>query len=494
MVLTATAPPPPIRLPRAGGGLVGGGWFGGGFGGAWGFGGQYVYDANSARRIPAVGRALQLYSGMAKQMPLEAYRGYNRLPQPRLLAKPDPLRGGPEFVGLSVEDYLLSGNALARVTVRNVEGWPSAVQWLPAQWVFIGWAQGNALPQYYYLSEPIPFDDVIHIRRGADRFYPVRGVGVVEEHLSSLDRIATEEAYEAGALSDGAVPSVAVVTPSATLTQEVADEAKENWMAKFSGPTREPVFLPNGTAVIPLAWSPTDTQLTEARQMSLLDVANMFNLDGYWLGAPVAGMTYRTAGPQYQQILRTSLEPVLVDFEAAWSDAWLPRGSVLRFQRAQLLREDLPTSMGAAVAGYGAGIITQPEARVMVGVPPNETGAAGSTEIVSPDDPNTPDVTEQEGDDMTTTHAPEVRAFATALVIREVQAVGAGRAPRFLEGRAVPFNTWADLRWFREQHTPESFKRSTQGNKGAGFAVAPVPRQSNVSYRARREMDARRWP
>ena len=58
---------------------------------------------------------------------------------------------------------------------------------------------------------------------------------------------------------------------------------------KFSGPTREPVFLPNGTAVIPLAWSPTDTQLAEARHMSLLDVANMFNLDGYWLGAPVAG-------------------------------------------------------------------------------------------------------------------------------------------------------------------------------------------------------------
>ena len=80
----------------------------------------------------------------------------------------------------------------------------------------------------------------------------------------------------------------------------------------------------------------------------------MFNLDGYWLGAPVAGMTYRTAGPQYQQILRTSLEPVLSDFEAAWSDAWLPRGTGVRFQRAQLLREDLATSMTAAVAGVGA--------------------------------------------------------------------------------------------------------------------------------------------
>jgi HK97 family phage portal protein len=354
--------------------------------GAWP--GPYVYDAQSARRIPAVGRALQLFAGLVKQMPMESYRGYQRLPQPRLLSKPDPLRGGPEFVGLSVEDYLLSGNALALVTARGVDGWPLTVSWLPAQWVYVQWTITDPLPSYYYINKPLPFDDVIHVRRSADRYYPVRGVGVVEEHLGSLDRVAMEEEYERNALSDGAVPSVAVVTPSATLTQDVADEAKANWMTKFSGPTREPVFLPNGTQVLPLAWSPTDTQLAEARRLSLIDVANMFNLDGYWLGAPVAGMTYRTAGPQYQQILRTSLEPVLADFEAAWSDAWLPRGTGVRFQRAQLLREDLATSTTAAVAGYGAGLISQPEGRVLMGLPPNEVGAPGTPDTPAPDDPN----------------------------------------------------------------------------------------------------------
>ena len=358
-------------------------------GGIWGgTRGPYVYDAQTARRIPALGRALQLYAGLVKQMPMEAYRGYMRLPQPRLLAKPDLLRGGPEFVGLSVEDYLLSGNTVALVTARGADGWPLACTWLPAQWVFIAWSVYDALPSYYYLNAPLPFDDVIHVRRSADRFYPVRGVGVVEEHLASLDRVAMEEEYERNALADGAVPSVAVITPSATLTQEVADEAKSHWVEVLGGPTREPVILPNGTVVQPLAWSPTDAQLAEARKLSLLDVANMFNLDGYWLGAPVAGMTYRTAGPQYQQILRTSLEPVLADLEAAWSDAWLPRGTTVRFQRSQLLREDLATSMTAAVAGYGAGLVSQPEGRVMVGLPPTEVGAAGSPETMAPDDPN----------------------------------------------------------------------------------------------------------
>jgi phage portal protein BeeE len=148
--------------------------------------------------------------------------------------------------------------------------------------------------------------------------------------------------------------------------------------------------------VIPLAWSPTDTQLAEARRLSLLDVANIFNLDGYWLGAPVAGMTYRTAGPQYQQVLRTSLEPLLTDFEDEWSNAWVPRGTNVRFRRSQLLRDDLATSAAAAQLLYGAGIWTLGEARVTTGVPPEPpdelaapaTDQPAAVTTPSPDDPN----------------------------------------------------------------------------------------------------------
>jgi len=361
--------------------------------------GPYVYDATSARRIPAVGRALQLYSGLVRQMPMDAYKGYQRLPQPRLLARPDPDRAGSWLVGVSVEDYLLSGNAISLVTVRGADGWPLAVQWLPATWVYIVWDAYTAPEQsinYYYLGQKLPFDDVIHVRRGADRSFPVRGVGVVEEYLSTLDRVAMEEEYERGALGNGAVPSVAVIAPQAVIPQDVADEAKQAWLDKFAGPVREPVILPNGTQVIPLAWSPTDTQLVEARKMSLQDIANVFNLDGYWLGAPSSSMTYRTAGPQYQQVLRTSLEPVLADFEDVWSNAWLPRGTNVRFRRSQLLREDLATSTTAAVAAYGAGIVTVEEARVEIGLPPNMPAPIGvsadiatpSTAEMNPDDPN----------------------------------------------------------------------------------------------------------
>jgi HK97 family phage portal protein len=219
----------------------------------------------------------------------------------------------------------------------------------------------------------------------------------VEEYLTSLDRVAMEEAYERNTLAGSAVPSVAVITPQGQLNKDVAQEAKDRWVETLGGPVREPVILPNGTQVIPLAWSPSDSQLQEARRMSLLDVANMFNLDGYWLGAPVSGMTYRTAGPQYQQVLRTSLEPVLADFEDVWSDAWFPRGTSVRFERNQLLRDDLLTTAQALSQLVAAGIISPAQAAAYIGLP---AIAGGGTEPLALQDSGGPDTgqdTELEG-------------------------------------------------------------------------------------------------
>jgi HK97 family phage portal protein len=359
--------------------------------------GPYVYDTQSARRIPAVGRALALYGGMCKQMPIDAYRAGQPLPRPSLLRRPDPTNARSWFVEVNVQDYLLNGNAIAYVTSRGVDGWPLSVVWLPATWVYITWWPGDlSSAMYTYLGNTLDPDDVIHVKRGADRYYPVRGVGVVEEYMSTLDRVAMEEEYERSTLAGSSVPSVAIITPQATLTTDVADAAKVAWKDKFGGPTREPAVLPNGTQVIPLAWSPSDTQLIEARKASLTDVANMFNLDSYWLGAAVQGMTYKTAAPQYQQILRTSIEPVLADFEDVWSDALLPRGTSIRFDRNQLLRDDMPTTATALATLVGSGIISAQEARAYMALPISG-GPAVEPQQIAPDTAGQPGGTDLTG-------------------------------------------------------------------------------------------------
>jgi HK97 family phage prohead protease len=61
----------------------------------------------------------------------------------------------------------------------------------------------------------------------------------------------------------------------------------------------------------------------------------------------------------------------------------------------------------------------------------------------------------------------EARFYRTEL--RQVQAVG--RPYRYLEGRAVPYNTWQDVGPFMEMHAEGSFARSTRGGSGKGLPL-----------------------
>ncbi len=368
--------------------------------------GPLIWDAASSLRIPSVARATAVYSGSIKAAPMDDYRGIEPQPRPRLLDQPDPNQGRAWFVQVQIEDYLWNGNAVHYVTAYDSTGWPAAVTWLPASWVSIACPPRGRYSDPVYMVDGVELDArrVVHVKRGADRWCPARGVGVIEQHLATLDRVAMEEEYERDALRNGAVPSVAVITPNPRLGSGEAEQAKVDWLAKFAGPGREPAILPAGTQVIPLAWSPEDAQLVEARKMSLLDVANAFNLDGYWLGAPGGSMTYRSPGAMYTALLRVSLEPVLADFEDIWSAMWLPRGRRVRFDRAQMTRDDLQSTvtMLAQATSTDPPLMTQAEARAYLGLPVTAPGLVSTspvdTEEIEPpaDEPPAPPQEETE--------------------------------------------------------------------------------------------------
>jgi phage portal protein BeeE len=183
---------------------------------------------------------------------------------------------------------------------------------------------------------------------------------------------------------------VAIIAPNPALSQVEADEGKAKWMEKYGGPVREPAILPFGTTITPLGWSPSDSQMVEARKMSLQDVANAYNLDGYWLGAEQAGLTYKSPGPLFLALLRISLEPVMADFEQAWADAWLPRGQAVRFDRLQVTRDTFGESIDALTKAIAppvsdptvSPILTPEEARVYLQLSPTPGGVS----ITSPVD------------------------------------------------------------------------------------------------------------
>lgn len=324
--------------------------------------------ASRVKGIPAIGRSLALVCGMGKQMPLDDVRGDVVLPRPRLLDQPDPDRPRSWFVDVQLEDYLVHGNAVSLITARSVaDNQPLASTWLPAAWTTLTRMPDGQL-DYWCNGVHLNTADVVHVRRGAHPLAPWAGLGMVEQFLTSLDLLVQQQTYEGKVLKGSAVPSVVVITPNEDPSQEEIDQAKKAWAEKYGGSTREPAVLPKGTEVKPLAWSPADSQLVEARKLALTDAANMANLDGYWLGAGTQGYSYKSPGPMYLNLLRQTVNPILEDFEGVWSAAWLPRGRRVRFARNVVMTDDMQTTVNWVGSALKQKLITLSEARVFLGM------------------------------------------------------------------------------------------------------------------------------
>ncbi len=342
-------------------------------------------NARIAQSIPGVGRAGALIAGMASQMPMEKARGWEILPRPPILRRPDPTKSRSWFVSMHMWDYLLHGNAVHYITSRFPEsGLPASTMWLPAEQVTITWDPDDSAKVAYFMGgQQLDNANIVHVQRGADPWCPHRGVGVVEQHTRALGKVDKQESYESQVLDGSAVPSVAITTPNPDLGQEEAEAAKSTFVEKYGGAKREPGVFPQGTVITPLSWSPADSQLVEARQLSLTDVANIFNLDGYWLGAPSSSHTYRSPGAMYLNLLRQTVNPILDQFEDVWGQWWLVSPDEdLKFQRRAVLADDFATSVGTAKEAVDAGLMGKGEARsTLLGLPAELPGAEVDTAL-----------------------------------------------------------------------------------------------------------------
>lgn len=377
---------------------------------------RQVWDAASAKSIPGLGRALGIY-GMVAQCPLLHHRsipgvaGSSReeLGLPRMLQRPDPDMDLPNFIGVQVEDWLLHGNACHKVTVRREsDNFPAAVRWYPAhRW---GLQEVDGQPVYQLDGREVPRDDVVHVRRGADPNFVWRGVGVVEQYLSTWNRAGLEGAAETENLSNRGMPSVVIVQPPGSeFDQDNADKVAEKWEERFGSQKGKPGVFPNGTVVTPLSWNPSDQELTLARKMTLTDMANATNLDPYWLGADGSSHKYQSPSPEFLKLIRISLGPMLRVFEDQWSYSWLPYGRGVLFDRLELLRDDLKTMVETFVKSTGKVIFPDPnEPRRYMGFPELEDSAWPDppAQLAPPDDTDDEPADDPPADDDDPTEEP----------------------------------------------------------------------------------------
>jgi HK97 family phage portal protein len=315
-------------------------------------------EAN-ALSVPAFWAGYRYVCGAVGELPVAAYRGTELVdPQPGVLVQPDPNQTPMAFWSAMAASLTLYGNAICVITGFDRLGYPTTLKAIHPLMVAVRFTGNPMAPDigaYYAAGQLYDPDQIWHCKSHLARPGWPLGRGIID---SMSDAVSMEQAlqnYAANYFINGGMPYGILKIHRPEITQAQADQAKTDWVAKYSGaPT--PAVLNELTDFTPLAYRPVDSQMIESRQHGLIEMALAWGLPPSKLGANVGGSTYKNAEMEEVQARNDAVAPWTHLLEQSVSTEWLPRGQHAEWDLTASLRTDTLTQYQAynfALGGPG---------------------------------------------------------------------------------------------------------------------------------------------
>lgn len=340
-------------------------------------------DANlwiyrGALRIPGVWRATNLVANLLAQSPWTAFTSHGQdtpveiTPQLPLLYQPSPPDTRLSTLRASMIDRIHDGNALFIIAARDSQGRPSAVWPVPVSFVGIrritpANMSTTMLPigaiEYQVGTQTFSSTDVIHVK-GPCAPGALRGAGVLELFLGGTFETAHEQEHEAQKMSRHGVPAGILKFGNDSATANDPKKLRQAGLDWLSARDHNGVAVMNSAVdFTPLAWNPNDMQMIEARQFTLLQIANIMGVPPKFVGAATGdGLTYATSETGGKELLRDTMGVYFEEYDQAFSLA-LPRGTEVKFNRDAFTKADMLQRYQAYQIGINAGFL-RPDADV----------------------------------------------------------------------------------------------------------------------------------
>lgn len=323
---------------------------------------------DSALGLSAVLRSVQLLSDTVSSLPIHAYRGSGasrvRIPsQPRLITDPSMVLTLNEWLGQAMVSLLLHGNAYGIVLTRDGLGVPTSVEWVSPRHVSIDRNSSLVLPTYRLSGEPIPAEDVLHIR-GFMKPGAVAGSAPLLMQRETIGLGIAAQKFGAQWFGDGAHPS-SVLTSDAAIDKAQSDTIKARFMEAIRG-KREPAVLGAGVKYQQIQVAANESQFLETHVAVVNDVARAFGIPAEMIGGGGQGssLTYSNREQSAIDFLTFSVNPWLVRIERSIS-ARLPDGQFVKFNPDALLRTDTKTRYEAHQTALEGHFLTIDEVRAL---------------------------------------------------------------------------------------------------------------------------------
>ena len=198
--------------------------------------------------------------------------------------------------------------------------------------------------------------------------------GVLAMHANELG-LATQAISYAGGMYRSGVPAGYLKVSTPNFNAPAAEKLKEQWLNAHGGDRRSTAVLNSTTEYVPIQMSPVDMALIQMRQMSLLDISNMFGVPSFFLGYDGSSSNTYSNAESRNQDLQQSLMHWAKNAEDTVGSL-VPLGSFVEIDFRGLLRPDTKSRYEAYASALSSGWITVAEVRQLenLGQMPDELG------------------------------------------------------------------------------------------------------------------------
>ena len=327
-------------------------------------------NQQTATKIAVVYAAVRLVADTISTLPVDTF--VRRIPQgggpsqrvpyrprPDWVTQPDadPTVAKSDFWQSVIFSQLISGNAYCRI-LRGNDGMPMAFKVLDPMKVEPRLDRRGFVEYVFDSTVAIPGEDIVHItdlrKPGA-----IKGTSRVDELRDVLGISRALDEFAARYFGNGTVSSGMITYPG-DMTEEQATRLKAEFEKNSRGMrnAHRPNILTGGAKYEKLSADAQESQLLQAREFSVLEVARVFKIQPALLGVVQAGaMSYDSVEQQHIQFVTLCLRPIVTQIEEQFSKL-LPGESFLRFNMEGLLRGDLQSRYAAYSQGVQAGFLS----------------------------------------------------------------------------------------------------------------------------------------
>lgn len=226
--------------------------------------------------------------------------------------------------------------------------------------------------QRYYTTNGIVIDpnNMLHLRWWTPPQSAV-GLSPIEMQRNTIGLALAQARFVNQWYSEGATPS-SVLEVDGDMTTDQAKVLQATWESSHRR-KRRPAVLTNGMKWKPITSSAQDMELAESREQTINDIARIFRVPNYMIGARGDSQTYQNNESAGMHFVTYTLLPWLVRIERALSGMMVaPRE--LKFDTSAFLRANTTERISAYQTAIMSGILTPNEAREREGQEPYEGG------------------------------------------------------------------------------------------------------------------------